>query len=334
MFVHRGTALQDYLRHDALGDVFDPLWIFGLDGDDSLVGAAESRTVLEGGAGNDYYSIKNFEDTVIETAEGGIDTVQYNTEVLDAVPDLTVVMEGSPLEFLTGAGFPFGFHLLDRHVEVVREAHWLDDPLRGLNFVGNDAANVFMGDIDNVRLNRAYGMGGDDHLFLGPGDDQGFGGTGNDRLVGGSGDDQLDGEAGIDRLEGGTGDDILRFGTDDGDWASGGDGDDRFFFVGAGRSIAIGGEGRDGYILEAADADLVIQDFAPSQDWLDFTFLGIRAENLSFAANPQEDGIGGRIDFIGAGSNFGAGVVFASFVDFAELSIGTDPDEADILVIA
>ncbi|MEO1017239.1 MAG: hypothetical protein AAFY56_06040 [Pseudomonadota bacterium] len=333
MFVHRGSKFGDYLRHDVLGDVYDPWWILGLEGDDSLVGAAESANILEGGAGNDYYSIKNFADTVIEEAGGGIETVQYNTEVLDAVPELTVVMEGSSFEILTRGGFPTGFHLMDRDVEVIREAHWQDDPERGLNFIGNDQANVFMGDHDNVRLNLAYGMGGDDHLFLGPGNDQGFGGDGNDRLVGGTGDDELHGEAGVDRLEGEAGDDRLHFGTDDGDWASGGAGDDQFFFEGAGRAVAIGGAGSDRFVFEGAYADLEIQDFTAGEDWLDLTFLGLRAEDLFFMPSLEGEA-GARIDFLDAAVGYTGGVIFASFVDLDKLVIGTGSDDADIVVIA
>lgn len=331
MYVRRGTKTGDVIRHDSFFDVYATWWIMGLDGDDVLVGAAEGRSILDGGAGNDYYVIKNFRDTVVEAPDGGIETVQFNTEVLDAVPGLTVVMEGSSFEFIARRGFPFGFYLLDQDVEVIREQHWRDDPERGMNFIGNDETNVFMGDHDNVRLNRAYGMGGDDHLFLGPGDDHGFGGEDNDRLVGGTGDDTLDGEAGIDRLEGEAGDDRLYFGTDDGDWASGGEGDDWFFFEGAGHSTAIGGAGRDRFVFEGADADLEILDFAIGEDQLDLTGLGLGAFHLVWT--PTATGSPGtRLDFVGTKHAYEGGVVFEGFWDFDLLEIGGERDGADIIL--
>ncbi len=330
MIIFRGTIARDYIRHDLFDDVFEEAWIASGDGDDSIVGAAESRTIMEGGRGNDYYSIKNFNDRVIEEADGGIETVQYNTEVLDAVPGLTVVMEGSPLDYLAKGGFPFGFHLMDRDVEVIREAHWRDDQTQGLNFIGNDETNVFMGDHDNIRLNRAFGMGGDDHLFLGPGDDEGYGGDGNDHLEGGSGDDRLDGEAGRDKVFGGEGADSITFGSDDGDIADGGLGDDRFYFLGAGESQAIGGAGRDEFVFEGLGSSLEILDFSPDVDRIDLARIGIRGEDLEFVAN--SDGFIEQIDFVGRGTD--ADIRFGASFDFSELTIGSDIDDANLVVIA
>ena len=68
--IHEGTDGRDRLHADGAGDV-----AYGHGGDDTLDSSAPG-TVLAGGAGDDTYRLYNADSTLIETAEGGIDTVR------------------------------------------------------------------------------------------------------------------------------------------------------------------------------------------------------------------------------------------------------------------
>jgi Ca2+-binding RTX toxin-like protein len=153
--------------------------LYGGDGDDRLTGGA-GADVLVGGAGNDSYMIEDALDTVIEEANGGIDTVTSTVSLT-----------------------------LWEHVENLR--------LKGgdLDGTGNASDNQIYGTAGRNTLqggagnDRMWGMDGDDLLDGGTGNDQLNGGNGNDTLLGGAGNDVLTGDAGNDRLVGGTGNDKL-----------------------------------------------------------------------------------------------------------------------------
>jgi len=132
-------------------------------GKDTLDGGAGADT-MAGGDNSDLYVVDDSNDTIIETATGGIDTV--NTTLASYVL-------GSNLENLTfvGAG--------------------------GFAGTGNDLANTITGGTDNDTLDGGLN---NDRLFGGAGDDQLLGGDANDSLTGGTGADTLTGGLGADRF--------------------------------------------------------------------------------------------------------------------------------------
>jgi len=127
--------------------------LYGGDGNDTLDGGQDINT-LDGGAGDDIYLIlpQNANDTIIEGANGGTDTVK-------AQLDFTL---GSNLENLT---------LLSTNNSTGK---------------GNELANVITGNTGNDLLS---GLAGNDTLSGGNGNDTLNGGEGADKLFGGAGND-------------------------------------------------------------------------------------------------------------------------------------------------
>lgn len=179
----RGTSRADVMTGTALADRLDGAGgddlIMGLGGNDYLIGGSGNDTLiggagadtLVGGVGNDVYEV-DAADRIIESANGGIDTVR-------ARHSLTL---GAHLENLQLLG------------------------TSALNGTGNDLANLMTG---NNAANRLSGRGGNDTLLGLGGNDTLLGGDGADLLSGGSGDDELSGGLGADTLDGGTGADRM-----------------------------------------------------------------------------------------------------------------------------
>jgi Ca2+-binding RTX toxin-like protein len=115
--------------------------------------------VLDGGAGDDSYYV-DAGDTVVESKNGGIDTVYASS-------DWTLA---SNLENLTLIG-------------------------SAVSGTGNKDNNVLIGNSEN---NQVDGMSGSDTLLGGSGDDLLNGGSGSDVLDGGEGNDTLTGGTGVD----------------------------------------------------------------------------------------------------------------------------------------
>jgi Ca2+-binding RTX toxin-like protein len=153
-------------------------------GDDVLTGG-KGANVLIGGAGNDTYVIKDADDKVVESANGGTDTVyaSVNYKLTDNVENLKL-QEGAT----QGTG----------------------------NALANDISGTTKADI-------LSGLGGNDVLRGREGNDTLSGGDGNDRLLGDAGNDRLEGGAGNDTLTGGDGNDVL-IGGDGNDRLEGGRG--------------------------------------------------------------------------------------------------------------
>lgn len=142
--------------------------IVGTLGKDALVGLAGNDTLdggtgadgLIGGLGNDVYVIDDANDTVLELANQGTDTVlsSVNFQLSNNVEHLTLM--GS-----------------------------------AISGKGNDLANVMLG---NTSSNLLDAGGGNDSLFGDLGTDTLYGGNGNDTLDGGANDDLMYGGTGND----------------------------------------------------------------------------------------------------------------------------------------
>ena len=172
------------------GDFLDGDWgndrVFGQGGNDGYVLGGDGNDLLSPGAGSITYT---------GTVEGG------------AGRDRIIIDQRSVNDVFGGPGRD----TIDfRHAPVginvdLRYGQFLDATLTGdIGYLVSQVENVYGSEFNdylrgNRRVNRLYGVGGDDHLF-------GYGG--DDFLSGGDGDDHLNGGAGIgDWIEGGAGSD-------------------------------------------------------------------------------------------------------------------------------
>lgn len=218
-----GGSGNDILRGDAGSDT-----LYGGDGNDRLEGGAGADR-MNGGNGNDVYIVDDAGDVIIETAYGGMDTVESSVS-----------------------------HTLATHVENL-----ILTGSANIYGAGNNSDNVLTGNGGYNRLNAGrgndviYGMGGEDTLNGGEGHDRLYGGEGKDLLNGDEGDDQLYGEAGNDRLNGGAGHDLLDGGEGD-DALNGGSGNDVYLFgKGYGRDTITDS---DGFNIVRLGAGIRVQD--------------------------------------------------------------------------
>ncbi len=144
--------------------------LFGNDGNDTLVGGL-GNDIMEGRSGDDIYFVDSTGDTVIETANGGIDTVYAFADAL-----LAANVENGAI---------FG---------------------NGVSLTGNALGNILS---DGTGNDLVSGGDGNDTIYGQAGNNTFLGGEGNDVIVSGSGIDVMNGGAGDDSYFFGTGDVIM-----------------------------------------------------------------------------------------------------------------------------
>jgi Ca2+-binding RTX toxin-like protein len=261
------------------------LFVFGGDGNDSIVGGGGASTLLgagsnsalrgdfgddtiiaggqgfltaiDGGEGNDSL-VGNNQNDMIQGA-GGNDTIQ-GLDGNDTIHDFggsNSIDAGSGNDTVdvsgNGQNTIFGGEGQDFIVTVFNgNANTMDG--------GNANDTIIAG----FAADSILGGAGDDQLDAGGGANTVAGGTGNDRIVAGSGNDNLAGEDGNDSLDagggantlaGGAGNDVIiaGFGADSID---GGDGNDRIE-AGDGNNTVSGGAGNDN-IFAGFGADSIL----------------------------------------------------------------------------
>jgi Ca2+-binding RTX toxin-like protein len=212
----RGTDGADVL----VGDPEQPSRLFGLGGDDTLIG----------GAGDDYLDGGEDTDTYVFHAGSGADVVA------DAGPSLIVFGEGihpwqvhaeiGSLVVNYGDGDSIRFTAFDAdnpHATTVFErlefadgttVSYADFLAGGFYLNGTDGDDVITG---TGAFDRISGLGGNDTLSGLDARDALYGGDGNDTLYAGDGNDDLYGGGGDDTLAGGPGDFDALFGEDGAD---------------------------------------------------------------------------------------------------------------------
>ncbi|EGF93692.1 hemolysin-type calcium-binding repeat 2 copies family protein [Asticcacaulis biprosthecium C19] len=244
-----GDGDDDIRAVDDLG-----VQLFGDAGHDTLTGSSITD-VLDGGAGNDSVTGGAGQDWL--TGGGGNDTLTGGDHPADLTGDVAVysggitdyqVTEDALTHIITVAdlrtGSPDGADKLDRSIEALQfsEGTYLLDAilagvgLGGVNFTGDDGADIYVGSEDG---NTAIGNGGNDTFNGNGGPDTLIGNDGADQLNGGSSDDVLyaaapfgvykmpyyydfiyiapilDRDAAADTLTGGAGADLLSAGYGD-----------------------------------------------------------------------------------------------------------------------
>lgn len=184
----------------------DVEWIYGGEGDDTLIGNASANTLLGGGGRDDLRGgdgddglVGGMGDDVISGGAGD-DVFQA-----DRYPTWLDVIDGADV-FTGGAGMDtVDYRFRHRGVSVTLTDGGPDDGARGEgDNIGADVENVFGGEADDVLV----GNSGDNRIDGGPGADRITGGSGRDQLFGSDGNDELsavDGWLGNDSIDGGGG---------------------------------------------------------------------------------------------------------------------------------
>ncbi len=228
LFVSRyvmGTGLEDgafdstlvsgYLEGNAADNRLE-----GAAGADTLVGGSGNDTLagaggvnrLEGGAGDDTYELHNGTDTIVEDADGGVDTVIVawsNRHVLGAnIENGKILGSGGELVGNDGANV------------LTMQASAQGTTLRGGagddTYIVSDAWDAAVietarGGVDRVIAPRSWVLGAFvEHLTLSGAARNGTGNALDNELLGNRADNLLDGAAGADTLIGGGGDDTYK----------------------------------------------------------------------------------------------------------------------------
>ena len=241
-----GSAQNDWLRGEGGDDTLD-----GGAGADILDGGAGADR-MTGGTGDDAYYVDNVNDTIIETASGGIDVVfssidfsLNNTSIENLVlmgsADLTATGSSAAnkiigndgnnrINGLGGADTMSGGkgndtydvdHLSDRVIENADEG--VDTVIVNISgyTLPDNVEKLLLASTLTIIGASAYGNAGDNeltgnasanYLWGRDGDDMLYGLAGDDSLDGGAGEDTIDGGAGDDKLWGGMGNDTYVFG--------------------------------------------------------------------------------------------------------------------------
>ena len=179
--------------------------LFGLDGDDYLVGGVGNDSllgglgydILVGGDGDDWFQdgVSSYANTYTgDSLVGGdgIDTVDYSNSIDVCMVDLTNHWYSFPNSTSSDA---YCDTLIG--IENIVGSQWFD------SLLGDDGGNMISGG------------GGWDYILGRGGDDTLLGGADNDTIYGGAGIDTIDGGAGNDVIDGGDGDDLLVGGMTD-----------------------------------------------------------------------------------------------------------------------
>jgi Ca2+-binding RTX toxin-like protein len=228
--------------------------LYGNDGGDWIVGAADSQTLI-GGRGNDFLDGKDGADRYCVLNEDGIDEVfDSGTPGSEITLPSVAANNYAALESYYGNGIDVdtvvfgpgitaanlrvtgsedaGFMLLQQpdgtgvRVRLAQNSDVIGTGIEQVEFDDGSRKSIRQMIASMNAAHDLSGTDGDDEIHLGDGDDIVRGLSGFDNLDGGRGNDTIDGGDNDDVLFGGKGDDFL----------SGGNGDDNYYFsLGDGR---------------------------------------------------------------------------------------------------
>jgi Ca2+-binding RTX toxin-like protein len=155
------------------------------------------RVEIQGGTGNDTYTVAALSVPVTITDGAGVDTLDFSQSTTVGVNIDLKLSTGKPQSIFGAAGKTLALKSLFANVVGTPKA----DVIKG-----NQLANRIWGELGNDTI---YGGAGDDWLYGGAGNDSLYGDAGNDVLLGGEGNDVLRSVSGRDLLIAGLGSDSL-----------------------------------------------------------------------------------------------------------------------------
>ena len=229
----RGSAFNDLIYGNGAGNILRGGGgrdiILGLDGDDVIMGGSGAANELYGGLGNDYYLVENENDTLVENAGQGTDTIEAQVGTFRMAANIENMVYGGSGSFL-GYGNAQGNIIRGGTGRDILLGLGGDDVLYGGTGTANelyggtgDDYYVLEAEGDTVVENAGEGRDSveartNSHTLRANIENLFFGGTGNftgkgngldNLIVGGAGDDVLSGGGGNDRLQGGLGQDTV-----------------------------------------------------------------------------------------------------------------------------
>ena len=276
---------------DHLVDHLSQDQIYGGDGDD-LIGFGwissdndPVDTEIFGGGGNDRIFSRNRVAVYGGDDDDLIDTIGTDETVFGGAGNDVLVSKGGSNIIYGGAGDDvFGTGVSPYDNENV------DDQDHIFGGAGNDTVN---------------GENRSDSISGGSGDDVIYSGGGSNEISGDAGDDLIVASYRAATIFGGDGDDVIHHGRGR---VYGGDGSDRLIQEANGVTVS-GGSGSDIFVVRTAEHSIIIDDFAPEEDFVDISALidgnpGELADQISTLYFPDSNSTIASIVTSGSGVNF------------------------------
>jgi Ca2+-binding RTX toxin-like protein len=280
---------------------------------DNIIHGVGGADLMIGGLGNDYYSIDNAGDVVVENAGEGIDTIysaigSYSIAALSNVENLqgtwdsddTLTGNGNDnvINGWTGADTMFGgrgndTYYVDDAGDTIGElaGEGSDTLIASVDYVLNAGANVELMRIEGGAYStRSVDLTGNDLAQTI------YGNAAGNVLNGAGGDDYLLGLNGSDTLDGGSGNDILRGGNGD-DTLTGGAGND-ILSGEVGADVMAGQSGNDRYNVDSA-LDIVTEAAGEGTDTVVSSVSYTLSANAEIEVMRTSTHSTGSIDFTG-----------------------------------
>lgn len=266
-----GSAFDDLLIGDADANTLDGGQardvLIGGDGDDTLIGGSGAANELYGGSGDDTY-ILDANDTIVELAGGGTDTVRASINIVNLAANVENLV-------FTGTGvFRGNGNASDNTItggagdDILFGGAGSDTLNGGAGFDTADFSQASSGVV--ARLDSGLvsqdGDGGTDTLTS---IEALVGSSFDDLLIGGLGDDLLDGGLGRDVLIGGAGNDLIRGGQGVPNELYGGEGDDTYILDANDTIVELAGGG-----IDTVRATINVVNLADNIENLIFTGTG------------------------------------------------------------
>jgi Ca2+-binding RTX toxin-like protein len=194
-------------------------------GNDFLAGGGGVDTLV-GGLGNDTYYVDNASDSIVESANSGLDSVQSTVSYTLAanVENLTLTFASTLTANINGVGNALANVITGNQGNNILNGNGGDDRLIGAGgddtYVVTDVKDIIVeyanGGVDLVQSSGSYTLGGtyaENLILTGSATANGTGNFLANIIRGNNGDNVLSGGAGNDTLTGGLGNDAFLFNT-------------------------------------------------------------------------------------------------------------------------